>query len=121
MVFFPAREADRLEGLERPGAAVADGSTIIQEGKFHVRYGAGPGQEVEGLKDETDLLISDVSQLISIERTHADAVKPVTSGCRLIQASQDVHQGSVAGPRGTHDRHKLSSFDSERNPDRKSV
>src|SRR5574337_354790 len=116
MVFFPVLEANRLQRLERLGSAVAGCSPIIQEGEFHVCDGAGPGQKVEGLKDESDFLIADVGELIPVELAHADAVKPVAAGGRLVQASQDIHQGGLAGPGGAHDRHKLPSFNAERDP-----
>src|SRR5208337_5254501 len=38
------------------------GDSAVNQRQFHVVQGAGPGKKVEGLKDEPDFLVADVSQ-----------------------------------------------------------
>src|SRR5215203_1524512 len=61
-------------------------------------------QKVEELEDEAELVAAQLGQLAVVEAGDVDAVELDHPRGRLVEAGEDVHQGRLARPRGTHDR-----------------
>jgi hypothetical protein len=85
----------------------------IHQRQLHIVQAGGPGQQVEGLKDETDLLVPDPGQLIVFQFGDPVSVEPVLTGCRAVQAADEIHQGRLAGARWPHNRNELVFPDGE--------
>jgi len=61
-------------------------------------------QQVEALKDEADLAVADLRQLVLVEQFHIDTVEQVAP-CRLhVEAADDAHQRALTGAGRAHDR-----------------
>src|SRR5688500_4511398 len=54
-------------------------------------------KKIECLKNKTDFLIADFSQLIVFHFTHIFSVEDISSGSRGVQTSQEVHQSRFTG------------------------
>ena len=50
---------------------------VVDQRQLHVVQRRGPGQQVEGLKDEADFLVADARQLVVIQLADQLAVQPV--------------------------------------------
>src|SRR4026208_277272 len=61
------------------------------------------GQEVERLKHEPDLVVSDPGQSVVAELRDLLPVEPVLTGRRGIEAADQIHHRGLAGPRRAHD------------------
>ena len=61
------------------------------------------GSKIEGLENETDLLVPDLGQLVAIHRGNVFAVKLVMPGAGRIEAAQHVHEGRFAAAARAHD------------------
>jgi hypothetical protein len=70
-------------------------------------------QQIELLEDKTDLAIADLGQLIVVQRVHVHPGELVQAGRRLIQATDDVHQGRFAGTAGPHDGGQIAFVDGQ--------
>src|SRR5689334_8313324 len=69
--------------------------------------------EVEGLKDEPDLLVAHASELIVAHRRDELAIEPVFASIRRVETADDIHERRLARARWTHDRHVLVSTDGD--------
>ena len=52
---------------------------------------------MERLKDETDLLVTDVGKLVVIHLAHQLVIQLVDAGCGNIETPDDVHQRGLTG------------------------
>jgi len=68
---------------------------IVDQRQFHVVKRCRSRQQVEGLKHETNLFVSNVSELIIIQIAHQAAGEPVFSGTWRIQAADQVSSESI--------------------------
>ena len=101
-------------GREHP--LLAQGEATVEQGKLRIFQRAGAGNQIEALKHETDLPVSDVGQFIGPKSRDIDAVQPIMAAGRLIQTAQHVHQGRFPRSRRAHDRHKLALLDRQIQP-----
>ena len=65
------------------------------------------------LKDEADLVISQPSAAVFIERGQLDAVELDTARARLIEAREKGQERRLAGAGRAHDSHGLAAADGE--------
>ncbi len=72
-------EVDGLEDRLGAGDALGGGGAVVDEGELDVVQGGGAGEQVEGLKDEADLLVADAGELVVVERGDVVAVEPVAA------------------------------------------
>src|SRR5579864_1363855 len=107
-------KAHRPKRLASPRRAAA--LTRVDERHLDVVERAGPRYQVEVLKDETDLAIADLGQLVVAELRDVGPVEHVAPGGRHVQASDDVHERRLAGPAGAHDGDELAPLDVEVDP-----
>src|SRR5690606_31139382 len=73
--------------------------------------GRGARQQIETLKDETDLTIADLGEFIGIELAHVLAVEHVTPFGGTVETAEDVEHRRLARTRGARDRHVFVGFD----------
>src|SRR5207244_10087797 len=59
-------------------------------------------KQVEGLKNETDLPITDRGELVVVHVCDVAAIEFVTPGCRRIETAEHVHQRRLATTARTH-------------------
>ena len=75
----------------------------------------GARQQVEGLKDEADLCISDTRQLAVAVASHIFSVQSVTARGGQVYAAKNIEQCGFTGPgRAAHDD-KFASSNTKRN------
>src|SRR4029079_6203724 len=91
--------------------AVLRGYAGVDQRQLHVVQRGRARKQVEGLKDEPDLLIADAGQLVVVLLAHLLAVQQVAALARRVQAADQVHQRGLARARGPHDRDVLAAFD----------
>src|ERR1043165_103234 len=60
-------------------------------------------EQVEGLKDEADFLVTNTSELVVVHLGNVFAVEPVLALRRRIETSDQVHQGRLAGAGWSND------------------
>ncbi len=87
----------------------------VDQRQFDVAQGVGAGQQVEGLKDETDFAIADFGQLVVIQFADVGAVQFVSARSAGVQAAEQVHQGGFAGTGRPHDGHVFAALDLQGN------
>ena len=57
--------------------ALGGGGAVVDQRQLHVVQRGGAGQQIEGLKDEADLLVADAGQFVVVELADQLAVEPV--------------------------------------------
>ncbi len=106
-------QAHTSEGQARLATAFGSRDPRVDQGQLDVAQRRGPREQVEGLKDEPDLLVADAGQLDVIEARHLTAVEHVRARGRRVEATDQVHQGRLARSGGPHDRQVLAGLDLE--------
>src|SRR5207248_9430547 len=86
----------------------------IQKRELDVLDRRRPGEQIESLEDEANLLVADRRQLVVREPRHVAAVQEIRAGRRPIEAAEDMHQRRFARPGGTDDRDELAALDVDR-------
>jgi len=71
----------------------------------------GPGQQVEGLEDESNLLVADARQLVVVQLADQLAVEPILAPGGRIEAAYEVHERRFARTGWAHDGDILVVFD----------
>src|SRR6187401_1805345 len=79
--------------------------------QLHVVQRGGPGEQVERLEDEPDLLVADAGELVVVHLAHLLVVQQVGALGRRVEAADQVHQRRLAGAGRTHDRDVLAAAD----------
>ena len=89
------------------------GVARVQQRQFDVFKGGGPGQEVEALEHEADLLVADVGQLVAVQVVDMDAVQKIIAAAGIVQAAEDVQHGRFSRSGRAHDRHQFAGIDDQ--------
>src|SRR2546425_10957429 len=103
MVLRAVLQPDGPKRLQRAPATVGGlraAALRVEQRQFHVLEGCRPRQEVEALKNESNLLVADRGQLIVRQTGDVAAVQLIGAGGRTIEAAEDMHQGRLARSRG---------------------
>jgi hypothetical protein len=87
--------------------------TRINQRQLDVVQSVGARQQIEGLEDETDLLVANSGELAVVHRRDELAVQPVFAVIGRIEAADHVHQRGLTGTRRTHDRDVLATVHRE--------
>ena len=101
---------ERLHGLLVPFGA---GKTAVEKRQFDVFERRRSGEQIEALKDETEVIAAQHRELIPREPLHMYAVKEVLPGRRTVERPDDVHRRGLSRARRTHDRHEFAFVDAE--------
>jgi hypothetical protein len=71
---------------------------------------------IESLEDESELLISQIGELILAQAVDTNAIEVVAAFGRNVEASEDVHERRFAGARRSHDGDHLACIDCQIDP-----
>ena len=71
------------------------------------------GDQVEGLKDESDAAAAEQGPLVVAEARVVDALEQDLSGGRRFDGAENRQQSALAGAGGTNDREQLALADDE--------
>ena len=113
-VMHAGAQAHRVERFFGPRFPLPARQARIDERQLDVLDGVRAREEVERLEDEADLLVADLRQLVVVHRRDLAALQVVRAGRRRVEASDQVHQGGLPGPRRTHDRDVVAALDRQR-------
>ncbi len=90
--------------------------SVVNEWQLDVMQGGGAGQQIEGLKDETDFLVSNACQLVIVQLTDELPIEPVLAFGGSVEAADQIHERGLARSGWTHDRDILIVADPHRDP-----
>ena len=99
----PAGQADPVQGLPDPRLPLGAFDALVDQRQLHVFLGGELGDQIEILKDEPDLAVTDPGKIVFRIAVDGDPVQTVDPGVRRIQAADDVHQGGFAAAGGADD------------------
>src|SRR6185369_6730217 len=71
-------------------------------------------EQVEGLKDEADFLVTNPSELVVVHLGNVLAVEPVLALCRRVETADEIHQRRLAGTGWSNDGNVLAARDIKR-------
>ena len=100
-------KADLIQGVESHLSALFSGNAADGQRQLDVLQDRLVGDQVIGLKDETDRVIAvgvPIAVLVFLGR---NAVDDQIAGVIAVQPSYDVEEGGLAGSAGSQDRHEL--------------
>src|SRR6266566_4744274 len=111
MVFRSVGQPDGFQSAERELALRPAWKMPmdVQHRQFDVLERRSPGEQIEALKNKTNLLVPNVGQFVAVELGDVGAVEPVATLGGPIQAADDVHQSGFARTAGAHDGDKLAA------------
>ena len=109
-------EADALEGFARPVAPRAPVHATVREGQLDVLHHREPGQEVEALEDETDLLAPHRRQGVGGQAPDVVAIQLEAPLRGFREATHDLQERGLARARGTHDGEEFAPVDPQIDP-----
>ena len=99
---------ERVRGLVAP---LPGRHPRVDQRQLDVVQRVRPGEQVERLEDEPDLLVADAGQFIVGQIAHLLAVEPVLAAGGRIEAADEVHERGFPRPGRAHDRHELVLLD----------
>jgi hypothetical protein len=110
-VVEPRAEAERVQhgGCAPPPFAARDPG--IDEGQGDVLHRRGARQQVEGLEDEAELAVAHRRARVGIEAGDVLAVEAIAPARRLVEQTEQVHEGRFARSRRAHDGDELAMAD----------
>ncbi len=95
-----SRQSQSFQGFQGFLLPFGLGHAPVEHGQLHVFEGRSPGKQIEPLEDETDLLVADRRQFIPVQPAGLYPPETVLPPCRLIQATDDVHERRFTEPYG---------------------
>ncbi len=88
----------------------------VDHGQLDVPEGRCPGEKVEDLEDETDLLVPDVGQIVLAHGADQLPIEDVGAFRWGVQAADEVHERGFPGPGRPHNGHEFVAGDGEGDP-----
>jgi hypothetical protein len=82
--------------------------------QFHLPLRRGPGQQVEALKDKTNLAVAQVGHAILVQPARLDAADAVQAAGRTVEQADHVHERAFARPAGADDGDVLAARNRQR-------
>src|SRR5262249_723853 len=104
----PVAQSDEAQYLLGSGLPFRSGHPGIEEGNADVFDSRHAREQVELLKDESNLSIADTSHLVLPQGVDTVPSDRVASGTRAVQTADDIHERRLAGAGCTHDGHILA-------------
>src|SRR6266700_1120653 len=105
----PRGQAHHGQGPQRALFSLFCRHPRVDQRQLHIGECCHPRQQVEVLKDKTDLPIAHVSQFTGAHLAHRYAVEPVVAAGGTIQAAQDVHKRRFPRTRWPHNGYELAT------------
>ena len=115
-VLSAIREPDPIEVLERDRVALFARNALVVERQRHVLGRVLERDEVKRLEHEADELAAIGRRPGFGKAAHVDAVQPVFALVEPVEQTEQVHQGRLARPGGSHDGDQLARTDVEVDP-----
>ncbi len=84
-----------------------------EQRQFHILGGGQDGNQVEGLENETHVLVAPVGELRFVQLGHVHALHETFAAGRPVHAGDEVKQGGFAGTARAHEREKFPGGDVE--------
>src|ERR1700687_1063417 len=109
-----ASESDKIKRLACPLLTLCLANLGVQGVQLYVLQRCGSGKQVEALKHKADFAISDRSQFVLVKAGDIDSVKEISSGARLVEAAQNIHERGLTTSARSHDGHELTTSDVHR-------
>mgnify|MGYP000594769014 CR=1 FL=1 len=94
----PVFEANDAQRNAHPFVALSLGEAGEQEGQLYVLEGGEHGQQVELLKDETDMTRAPGRELRRGHGTHLSPAYPHRALGWLVQSGDEIQECGLAGP-----------------------
>jgi hypothetical protein len=94
-----------------PAPALCSVETTIAQRYLDVVVDIEIRNEIEGLEDESDLLVAQARALVVVEAAHIDAIELVFPAAELLEESRDGEKRGLAGARGAGNRDELTLLD----------
>ena len=91
-------------------------AAVVEQWQLHVLERARTCEQIESLKDESDLLVADRSQLILVERLDMNIVEQIVARRRRVETTENVHQRRLAGARLAHHGDELAAMNRQIDP-----
>src|SRR5205823_6150281 len=108
LVVEPVAETDTFERARRELFRVfLRARAVIEQWQLDVVQRGRTSQQIEALKDEAELLISYIRELILAQPLYADAIERIGALSRDIEAAENVHQRRLSGAGRAHDCDEL--------------
>src|SRR5689334_4061368 len=102
-------QPDDLQRASRGLLAIL--GVAVEHWQLHVAERGGTRQKIESLKNKTDFAVTNLRQLVVVQRGHLDSVQTVRTPGRLIEASDQIHECGLARPGWSHDRDEFAPID----------
>ena len=90
-------------------------SVVQEKRKNHILLHIQFGNQVEGLKDKTNVLPPEHGQLLLGQGKHILPVDPDAARCGIVQRAHNIQQRAFAGAGFSNDGNKFPPADGERN------
>src|ERR1700682_3663466 len=88
----------------------------IKQRQLHIFTRGSAREQIETLKNKSDLAVANVGELVSIQTGNVGAIEKVTPGRRAVETTENIHEGRFAGTARAHKRDKFTLADFERDP-----
>ena len=92
-------------------AAFGRRNVAVEQREFYVIQYVQRIDQVEGLEDETERLVTEGGQLFVVHTDRIGSGDLDRTGCRGVQQSDDVQQGGLSATGGAHDAQKFTFLD----------
>jgi hypothetical protein len=87
------------------------GDAGVDEGEFHITEGGGTRKEVERLEDKADFVVANPRELVVVHVAHVGSIEFIGAGGGGVEASDDIHEGGLAGTGRSHDGDVFTRLD----------
>ena len=113
-VFRPVCEADPCQGGQRKRPSLRVGCAPIDEGLHDVAERGQPGDELEALEHEPDLVVADAREAPVARHADASSVQGVVPGGWRVEAANEMEQRRLARTGGPDDGDGVALGDAKR-------
>jgi len=104
-------QPNEVEGCCDLLAALTGTEAGEQEGQLHVLKGGENRDQVKGLENEADVLVTPIGEFGFVKLGDVDAIDNTLARGGAINAGNDVEQGGFAGAGRAHEREELATRD----------
>ena len=92
LVVQPIREADALQcSLRELPRVLLLARTVVQQRQLDVIERRRPREQVESLKDETELLVPYIRELVLAQALYANSIEGIGALGRDVETAEDIH------------------------------
>ena len=87
----------------------------VEQGQLDIFQRRSAREQIETLKNEAELPIANVGQLVAVEARNIDAIEQVAAARRAIEAAEHIHQRGFSRAARAHEGDKLAPRNFQRN------